>query len=199
MEKKSIEIKKTAKPIVVEFQGQEITVLPYLTLETKKTLMMYYLSTMNDYNPIEDNFLVAENSLILGIIDHQTDIEIDNIFHRVENENVKVSIDEIISSGLWDLVKANLVNLAEFKIEIDKVVKLAREDIAIQKSVGMTFDKLSNGIMNFLSKISEVDLSKEGVSKILEALDQQKDEYNKIVDPSKVKESKPRKKKEILQ
>ena len=188
MDKKNIEIKAT-KPIKIDFQDQEILISPYMLFDTKNTLMKDYIESFFSGNNTAKKYLESEYVLALGIIDLQTNINIEGL-----------SLNDVIDSGLWEIVKSNIANYKDFKLEINEVVKLIREDVSIEKSIGNKFDKLSDGITNFLNKISEVDLSKEGISKLLDAIEEQKNEYNKIVDPSKVVEKpKTRKKKEILQ
>jgi len=188
VEKQTINI-VAIKPVAIEYREQTIKVIPYLDLKSKVELMKSYVEEFFSNTNITSTYMIAQYSLILGIVDYQTDIDITNL-----------DVDDIINSGLWDQIKYHILNYDEFKNEIGEVVKFMRENIVVENSVGNVLSNLSMNLTNFLTKISEIDLSKEGVTKILEALNEQKNEYNKIVDPSKVVEiPKTRKKKELLQ
>ena len=186
MEKKSIEF-KALKPIRKEFNEQEIIIESYIPIEIRKVLMKYYIESMFSDKQVDDRYYESELGLILGIIDFQTNIDIE-----------KLSLDNIMASGLFDLIRSNIINYDDLKSEIYEVVELIKNE----KSIGNTIDKLAFSITNFLGKLSEVDLSKEGISELLKAFDKQKNEYNKINDPSKYVEvpiAKTRKKKDIVQ
>jgi hypothetical protein len=190
LEKNSLTI-EPADTVSFNFQKQEIKVFPYVSVTNKQLFMHYYLDAMVEDKPLDVKYLQAEYTIVLAIVDNLTNISITDL-----------DIDLVISSGLWDKIKSRIVNYDEFKSEINEVVKMMREDVALEKSIGTVLDKTSASITNFLSNISNVDLSKEGVSKILEALNFEKNELNKIVDPSKVTEPvtpKKKAKKEILQ
>ena len=153
--------------------------------------MQDYVECLTDIeNNIVDNYLKAEYTIIGGLLDLNTNVPL------LEG----IPIDIYIKSGLWDKVKGSIINYAEFKNEIELVVKYARENEVVKNSINVNLNNILSQVSDFIAKIKEVDLSKEGIAEMLEVLDTERNEINKIIDPSKVVETKkPRKKKEILQ
>ena len=176
--------------IILRFQKQEVHVMPYIEVSLQKALFGYYMETMrNTDDLLEYRFIEAEQTIMLAIIDKMTSIEISEL-----------NLDTIISSGFWNQIRSCILNYNEFRSDLDKVLSMVREDEANEKSIGTTFDALVFDIRGLINKFANVDLSEEGVSKILKALNTEKDEINKIVNPSLVPDSPKKKtKKEILQ
>jgi len=137
------------------FQKQDVEVLPYILESAKLELAKGYLMLLSE---IEDSCLAfygAEASLVLGIMKECTNVKVD--------EN---NIESIISSGLWNLVKNKIENYEEFRNDLKQIF----ENELNKKSFGQAFDKIANGVLEFLDKIGDVDLSPDGVSKLIEGL-----------------------------
>jgi hypothetical protein len=163
-------------PSMVETNvGQNhIIINPYISVENVIEIITSYVeSYFGEDNPAT-NYIEAEYSKILGLIELQTNISIDNL-----------DLDEILGSGLWNEVEKNLVNLSELNNMIYRITRMMED----KKSIGVSFDKLVNDISGFIEKISDVDLSSSGISELLKKLNYEKNEINKIIDPSKVVES----------
>jgi hypothetical protein len=166
---------KPVKFEFLEYNGNEIDIMPYISLRDQVLLAQAYLETLFEQENVALGLLSAKYGLILGVIESNTNLSTENM-----------SVDDVINSDLWNKIKKNIRNFDELEFEISNAVKYARENIALEKSMGASFDKLSQKVMNFLDNVSKVDLSKDGVQKLLEALDREKKDINIIVDPSAV-------------
>jgi hypothetical protein len=129
-------------------------------------LIKSYMESYFDEGDFTENYMIAENGNVLGILDLCTNIDTEDI-----------SIDDIISSGLWDKVKDSISNYDKFTGDIWEVVDRIRKQNELEKSIGNSFDKISNAVVQFLSKISELDLSNEGIAKLVGELKNSTDEY----------------------
>lgn len=181
---------RPVKTVKFDFQDYEIIIDPHINLVNQIALMRDYLEVISDEGePIVSRCANAEYGFILGVVDYNTNIKLS----KVSDEGVEVStvsIDDIIGSGLWYKIENSIENLDYIRKEIVKIVAYNRESDALEKSIGYNFDYLVNVVTNFIGKISELDLSKEGIAELFQVLQKAQDEYNTIVDPSKV-EKKP--------
>ena len=187
MEKKSFNI-ESEDLVILRFQKQEIQVNPYISVSLQKALMNYYMEAMSLDGKIEDKFIEAEQTVMLAMIDNLTNIEIEGM-----------DLDVIITSGLWNQIRSCIINYEDFRIDLESALKMMRENDAIRNSVDSMIAALVLDIRGLIEKFATVDLSEEGVSKILKALNTEKDEINKIINPSVVPATKKKTKKEILQ
>jgi hypothetical protein len=178
MEKQKINI-RPEKNIILDFQGNEIIIEPYIKLSNKFVLMETYLDGFFDETSnMASRYLKAKNSCILGIIDLQTNIDISNL-----------NIDLVLGSKLWDAIKIKISNYEELETEINTVVKY----ILDQKSISVSFDRIALQISQFMDKISQLDLSKEGMAELFKTLDIERNKINEIVNPSLVPDKPKRK------
>jgi hypothetical protein len=179
MDKNSFDIKPI--PYVrFDIKGNEVIVDPYISMENKKALMQAYIDIMiNEDVAWADRYVMAEYMLMGSIIELNTSFNTTGVLtNTLEN------------SELWLMVRNNIRNYNEFKSEIETVVRYAREDIQSKNTTDAAFTNLLLQVSKFLDKISQIDVSPEGVKSLMEALNYEKDEINKIVDPSKVKTKK---------
>jgi hypothetical protein len=182
-----------AKMVKLDFMDQTILIDPFINVENKELLISRYFDRLSnkDMDTIS-NYLVAEYALIGGLMELNTSVIIENI-----------DVDDFVRSGLWDKVKNSIVNYDDFRKDIELVMNYT----SLKNSTGYIMSEVIEQLKSLVGKVSEMDLSKEGVAKLMEALDVEKNEINKIIDPSKVKElevkvaepKKSRKKTEILQ
>jgi hypothetical protein len=141
------------------FKKNDILILPYIPQSVKLDLAKQYVSFMFSGDNTIDNYYSAEWSLILSILKECTNIE-------TSQDN----FNDIISSGLWDQVKSKIENYDEFRNDLKEIFKNESEKRVLEKSLGQVFDKFSNGILEFLNKIGDLDLSQEGVQNLVEKL-----------------------------
>jgi dGTP triphosphohydrolase len=175
------ELKKTVK---LDFNDNIIIINPYISMETKIILMNNYISML--FEPGKDlvsNYVGSEYALMLGIMDLNTNVLI---------SEESVNIDSLIGSGLWDLVVNKIENYYDLKSDLENICKELREKVIAERSFSTSFDKLSNTIIGFIQKISEVDLSQSGIQDLVEKMKTSVDEYKSITSPEIIK--KPRKK-----
>lgn len=175
------------EPIVVNFNGVEILVNPYITLDDKIKLIKIYLDSYFSSGEFYLSYLSAEYSIVLAIMDLCTNIDITGI-----------KVDEIINSGLWDEIIPNITNYWEFKEDLGSVIKAMREDIVAQKSVGSVIENASNKISMIIDKMMEIDISQDGINKLIEKIGETKinDKFIPLSDEPVV-EKKTRKKKVV--
>lgn len=175
--------------ITFKFQKIDIIVRPYITMETKYILIDGYANVLNsdEYDDTR-KYVEAEYALKLGIIQHQTNVDIE-----------KNNIDKILSSGLYKAVIANIYNYNELREDIAEIV----ERISNSKSASKALTSLTDKVIEFLDKVSKVDLSQEGITTLLESLNKPLEEiqkYRPILQPGeKVPTvSKRKSKKEVI-
>lgn len=166
------------KNVKIEFQDKFLIIDPYLSLATRKILSSDYIETLFDENDVDlvSRFMKAEHIIILGIVDVNTNVDIENI-----------GVDLLISSGLWNIVKQNIKNYDDFYKDLQILVSMVREEKALEKSVGQSIDRMMDDVNALIDKILDVDFSKEGIADLLTVLSKEKDNINNIVDPSKAK------------
>ena len=191
MEKTTIDI-RPSRMAKIDFQDQTIFIDPYISMENKNALIQAYIDILMDEDETKtwtDKYITAEYVIMGSLIEFNTSIDTSNILTNV-----------LETSGLWNVVRKYIENYDEFRKEIETVVKYVREDYQLKNSTSVALNNIIAQISTFVDRISQIDLSKEGVSELLQSLDNERNEINKIIDPSKVAEPKtPRKKKEILQ
>lgn len=183
MDKNAINI-AYKKLISLDYNGTELLVDPYISMQSQISLIDNYVDMI--FKPgggLVSNYIGAEYALILGILDLNTNVIVDTD---------SKDIDLFVKSGLWDLTRENIKNYREFRTWLDNTCKQFRERVAIERSFNTSFDKLSNSIIGFIDKVSDFDLSEDGIKKLVEAMKTEVDEYKNIVSPEPSK--KPRKK-----
>jgi hypothetical protein len=189
MDKQSIKI-DYKKPVKIDFNDQEIIVVPYINMTTKIVLTENYIKMIFDAGSVSSNLIGAEYALMLGILDSNTNIKI------IEQN---IDIDAIVGSGLWDLVKSKIENYQELRSEIGISCRQIKESVALERSIGNSFDKISRSIIEFLDKISSIDLSEENMKKLVGGMATQIQEYKDIFEEkSPIETKKTRKKKTLL-
>jgi len=156
--------KKTRDKIQLEFKpikwvemmdegNPNIKVNPYISLENKMILFKNYASSYFASDDFVDNYINAFYGLMLGVVDLCTNISVE-----------KLDMNDFISSGMWVKIKSKIVNYQEVQGDLYNIIKLCSEQRVAEKSMGVAFDKLSMAILEF---IQGIDLSSEGVQKII--------------------------------
>jgi hypothetical protein len=178
----SIIAKKTTK---FEFQECNIEILPYIPQNVKLNVAANYIASMFDGEGLVQNYYTSEWLIIMSILGECTNI-------NVTQEN----FDAIIDSGLWDEVKSKIINYAQFREELKYIYKIVSDNLALEKSFGQALDKITNKVIGFIDKISEIDLSQEGVASLVQTLNstvqdfQTKFPTSEVKVPAKKRESK---------
>lgn len=143
--------------IKFEFQKNDIEVMQYIPqasmLELGKTFVDL---SLRDYNEVVEDYYSAYWSVIMGILNECTNV-------KVNEEN----FDSIISSGLWDEIKLRIINYEKFISDLDKILQRELEIRALQNGLEQSLDKITNGVLEFLNKIGEMDLSQDGINNLV--------------------------------
>jgi hypothetical protein len=189
MEKKPI-VLTPKKWIAFEFTVQgEVQVKPFLSLEDKLKLIDAYLSAI--FEDSEDklsyaiNEIQAEYTVVLGIIDLCTNLSID---FAKDSE----ALDNIIGSRLWNEVISRISNYSDFRLELNNILSHIKEDIAVEKSLGVSFDKVSMAVSELVYKLSTLNISEEGLKAIIDEFQSKTEKL--ISDVQETPFKKPRKK-----
>lgn len=146
MEKRQWDIEEKP-PLVAKVGSLEFKIKPYLSMEDKLSLIRGYLDALYPAeNPdIVRDYITAEYSLILGIVDLMTDLQLPEVD----------PVGKIVESGIWEEIKSH-VDLGDFYYgDLRKAVEL------YQKS-----QSLDQSIKGLLDKISQVDLSENGIKEL---------------------------------
>lgn len=164
MEKNKLDI-ATREPVSFYFGKAEMKIIvdPYISLMNQSIFMRDYIDLLFKEDDFENGYFVAEWSLVMAIIDKMTNVQI------MPEENT-IDLNIVVNSGLWDEIRERIVNYDDFKNKLLYVVEKTLEQKALEKSIGVTIDKVANQAMIFLEKYSQLDLSEEGVKKLIEAL-----------------------------
>jgi hypothetical protein len=154
-----------------------IEVIPYISAIHEIVLIQNYVDSYFKENDFVKNYISAENGNILGTLDLYTNIDI---------TNMTIEDVDIIRSGLWIWVKKRIINYEQFEKDLQKVIA----QMNIEKSIGNSFDKMSNAVVQFLSKVSEMDLSSEGINKLIGEIKQVSNDYEtKFLDKEPIQET----------
>ena len=135
MEKSKFNFKKPEN-VVLEIDGQNVVVRPYLELNEMVALINNYLDEYfhPDTKSIamdEWNLYDAEFSLKMAIVDFVSSIPV-----------AEGSFENLFYSNLYDIIEAKIVNYWDFRELLDKIVDNIKESIAQKKSVGGIIDSL---------------------------------------------------------
>jgi hypothetical protein len=188
MDKKSFAIKRLEN-VQLAYQGFNIEILPYISQTVKLELSRNYINFLFAPGEMVDNYLQAEWSIILGILDRCTNIDVDA-------ENHPEEFEDIISSGLWDNIKVQIVNYKEFREDLNKVYNFVLSQNTAEKSLSRNFDELTVKAIAFIDKISQMDFSQEGIAQLVDNLNSNVKKFKEDFPTSEVKP--PKKKKENL-
>jgi hypothetical protein len=191
--KEKVEIKILSKDYIkIEHNKQDIFVYPYIELGMKSTLLNNYVTSYFGIGDFVDQYIQAEYGLMLSIIDNFTNVKMD------DETGVSIDIDGLVNSGLWDDIKSKIVNYGELRNDIDVVVKRISDQYALERSIGTVVDGIAQKAYSFLEKISNMDLSEEGIKKLVGELQGQVSEFNDTFVSPKPKTSR-KTKKDIIQ
>ena len=185
-----IDIKLVSEDVInLYFQKNNIEINPYINLDNKYTLLNNYMKVVD--NPEYDNirkYIESEYGIKLGIVELQTNINIHNI-----------KLSDIINSGLYEEIISRIKNYDELREDIEAIVERDNNS----KSVSIAFVKLTDKVIESLDKLAKIDLSQEGITKLLESLGKETEKIKEFYPTVKTTEVKPvskhKAKKDIIQ
>jgi len=171
--------------IKFDFKKNDVEIITYIPQAVKLTLAKDYINLMFSSDDMADNYYSAEWGLIIGILDECSNV-------KVTDEN----FDSIISSGLWAAIVDRIENYEELRNDLKEIFKNESEERALEKSFGQALDKITNGVLEFIDKIKNSDLSEDGISNLVNKLNSVVEQTEQKFPGSTNKTRKPRKKKE---
>lgn len=140
-----------------KFQKQDIEVIPYIPQSAMLEIAKNFVDiSIADFDGVVECYLSAHWAMIMGVLRECTNV-------KVNEEN----FDSIISSGLWDEIKLRIENYEDFVTSLGKMLQRELENMALEKGLGQSLDKITNGILGFLNKIGELDLSQDGINNLV--------------------------------
>lgn len=171
MEKIKLKLDNNEPTVKFSFNDSIVEVKKFLNIETKIIILQNYINTLFQ-DGVDDgeyaiNFVEAEYSIILAVVDKCTNIDISEI-----------KPDSIINSGLWDKIINNIDGYFDFMDEVDKLVEIYEA----KRSIGFVLDDLSKKLNGFLDNLSKMDMSKEGLDKLTKVLTESKEQISAIND-----------------
>ena len=151
---------KPPENVVLEIDGQNVTVRPYLELNEMVALINNYLDEYfyPDTKSIEMdmwNLYDAEFSLKMAIVDFTSSIPV-----------AEGSFENLFYSNLYDIIEAKIVNYWDFRELLDSIVKNIKAQIVQKNSLASLVEKV--GVL--LSDLTEglKDLTPEKLEKLKE-------------------------------
>jgi hypothetical protein len=154
MEKVNIELKEL--PIISKIHnGITINIYPYISIENKLEIIKTYLDALFSDGSVTANYIMAEYSLILSVVNLCTNINIDH--HDI--------ITKIVFTGLWDEIKSDIKNYNDFRKELDEIIKIKRNDMSLSSNLNILILKISD----FIDNISKLDLSENGIKQLTDS------------------------------
>jgi hypothetical protein len=152
--------------INMEFGKQgEFKIKPYLSLDNKEELAEIYIRHIFEKNEGEYSYILneirAEYSIVTGITNLCTDLSINF-------SDGSAGADALIGSGLWDVIKKQIINYDDFRKELSDILNHIKEDNILERSIGTTFDKVADAVMELIEQFSHADISDEGMKKAAE-------------------------------
>ena len=166
------------------FQEQEVQVLPYIPQAVKMHIAKTYVETMLSEDNIVNKYYAAEWSVILGIVEHCTNLNINGD-----------SFEKFMSSGLWEELTYKIYNYYELLDEIKIIMEALSSKETFEATLVALSEKLSGKIVEFIDKISSLDLSKEGIANLVSSLKGEMDGFGEKFPENGITETKSRKKK----
>jgi len=186
MQKDNIKLNKNVPQVEFQFEESTIKVLKYVDLKTKTRIISSYIGLFFKDDDLLQNYLIAENSLILEVTDLCTNIQIlgDNA----------IELEALVSSGLWDMIYPRIANYAEVRRDIQKLIEMTRANIFSEKSVGVILDLLFEKLTEVLENISNVDFDSKNFSEVIDQLKLETAKLSEIFMPvtiTKIRKKKP--------
>ena len=180
MEKNVISVKKAKKEakkvsinfvekqkVVVDFNGQEINVVPCITAPVQSMLISGYLKnyfdpTVNSVPTCKYDFVDAENELKVSIIGALTNVDLSG----------DVDLVGMIASGIFEKIITVVENYGEFKENLFQSVRIVEKEKEIQESVGGILGGVASKVNELLTKLNAIspDEMKQLVSQSQELL-----------------------------
>lgn len=154
----------------INFGSQKIYVDVYIPIEKKVVLLSNYMTSLYQEKNFVGNYIESEYGLILGILDLCTNID-------VSGENDTFDLNGILASGVFKDIKDKILNYNELRNDISRLIELNNSS----KSIGHKFDMVADRLILFLNNLSEIDLSEQGIKKMISNFTEEVSQLNKTI------------------
>lgn len=143
---------KTPKNKTVEFGDIVIEVKPFINIEEQVLLIDNYLINYFNLDKVETtlvahskyDYLKAEYNLI------------HSVFHFLTNvDDECLNTDLYDATDLWEVVKQKIINYAEFRYKLDRIVGDVKEQLVIENSLGLVLSDISEKVLSVLENFSK--------------------------------------------
>lgn len=169
MEKKRISL-KTPENVTLMHGEQVIKVKPFLSMEEQVELTRYYIEQYFQPSPqvgTEKDYLAAEFTLMLNVIDKCTDIML------FENDlPVMVAEDFLSNEDLWIEIKQKITNFWDFYTRLGRIISDIKEENQMKASLGYVLDGLADRVEDAISSLMTFEPTEENMGKIKELVAQ---------------------------
>jgi hypothetical protein len=155
----------------INFGSQKIYVDVYLSIEKKVILLSNYMTSLYQERNFVSNYIEAEYSLILGILDFCTNIDI-----NMSGSNA-FDLNMILATGVFKDIKDKIINYSELRNDISRLIELNNG----KKSIGYKFDTVADKLISFLDSLSKIDLTEAGMKKLIDNLGKEVKQLNKTI------------------
>lgn len=161
-----LDFKNYEEPIVEEeWKENVIKIKKYISESDQVFLYKTFIDIYFEGTEYTSRYLSANYSMVLAIVNLCTNIDTENI-----------DMDKLISSGLWALIRKNIVNYNYVMKEIDKLVDMVTKEKMIEAGLGYALTRV---VQKLLETIEKVDLTDgniaESIQKLLEGMESLKE------------------------
>ena len=178
MEKINFDLSNKEEPLAeFLFSDKKVLVKKFINMTDKNTILAAYFSAADD--DVVTQYLTRHYTLVVAVLDVLTNVDIKDIV-----------IDDVVSSGLWNKVSAEIMDLDELYIDIKKIEKELQE----QQSVVSAFKRLIDVAADAIAKVKDMDFSEEGIQKLLGKFEEVKADVGKFYPNIEATEELPAKK-----
>lgn len=166
----------------IKIGNKAVEVKTYISLPIQGVLIQQYCEELTDItSPIEMRILRAKIKLCLAIVSFMTNLEIEDI------DEYSFPLDEFIASGAYAKILEKITNYNDFENILNLSVDLLFKDKYNKPEMLFKLENIIGEVESLLGKITNMDLDKDGIAELLEAVLKTQKEFNdkyQIIEPS---------------
>ena len=148
--------------VAITYKDKQILIQRHMPVGIQAMLIHDYCEIGNDSTILTDGRMIrAEIGLMLGLLDTMTNIDVKS------TKDYSFSLDTIVSDGTYQKILDKIENFEFFRDTLDKSIDFVLSEKYYNRSQGYYFDVLVAKVSNFIDKISEIDLDKESIAKLV--------------------------------
>lgn len=158
---------------------KQLKITPYISFTQKFLFTKVYLDAFYDKNKsVDERYYYAEQSLALVILDNCTNVQI--FSGEEKNEPSSIDIDNIMSSGLWQIIEDKILNYKDLKLDIYAIIDITDRE-----------NSLANQAFNFIKDFDPSKIDLEEIKRWTNEL-KEKNEEPKLTEGAISIEGKPK-------